>query len=132
MTPLDSPKGTGPRLDEAALEAAAAWVARAASDEQRWEPTPWEVACTREALAAYFAALDAQLDDVITVYRRMKAACAGARAERDIMREAVEEATAQAALNTDLARRKANLGVVCPSGDGSPPSACPPPDEGAA
>jgi hypothetical protein len=29
-------------------------------------------------------------DDVITVYRRMKAAAEGARAERDIMREAVE------------------------------------------
>jgi hypothetical protein len=47
-----------PRLDERAVEAVAAWVARAASDEQRWEPTSWEVACAREAVATYFAALD--------------------------------------------------------------------------
>ena len=63
-------------------------------------------------------------DDVITVYRRMHAASAGARAERDIMRAAVEAiaagdpdpvAIAQAALDADRARREANLAALIAS-----------------
>lgn len=71
--------------------------------------------------------------DVITVYRRMLAAAEGARAERDIMRAAIEtiaeydtgmleeagEATAvemlgiaQAAIDADCARREANLAAL--------------------
>lgn len=41
-------------VDHEGVLAAAAWVARAASDETRWEPTRWEVAITREAIGAYF------------------------------------------------------------------------------
>lgn len=59
--------------------------------------------------------------DVITVYRRMEAAAAGARAERDIMRAAVEAIAAgapdpvvlaQDALNADRARRRANADAL--------------------
>lgn len=60
-------------------------------------------------------------DGAITVYRRMKAAAEGARAERDIMRAAVEViadgpddpcGVAQDALDADRERREANLAAL--------------------
>lgn len=60
-------------------------------------------------------------DDVITVYRRMEAAGAGARAERDIMRAAIEAIAAGAenpvrialaALAADRQRRLDNLAAL--------------------
>jgi len=60
-------------------------------------------------------------DEVITVFRRMEAAGAGARAERDIMRAAIETiaagtpdpaSVAQDALDADRARREANQAAL--------------------
>lgn len=77
-------------------------------------------------LAALYATLAATADEqVITCYRRMEAAALGARAERDIMRGAIEviaggpsdaQQVAQRALETDRKRREANLAALQASG----------------
>jgi hypothetical protein len=107
-----------PQIPEAAVEAAAAtflFGGRVFEGDRL---------LARDALQAAYPHLLAAFekehadDDVITVYRRMKAAADGARAERDIMRAAVEaiaggwkpaQDRARRALEEDRKRRERNL-----------------------